>query len=180
MKAWSGRNYEGNQAVVWSETRGQARQAVAGELEISFMEVEDFKRMPARDDFKGDLLLWQLDNGWSWECQCGKRAGKDYGYAIFDPGPASRVHLESGLLITRERHVMCSAVCVANHKAWHDERDRIEDECLAEFALMHPGVKAKSTICNEYNWLVWAGDPLNRHVIVRDFKPEKKDAQATP
>jgi len=179
MKAWSGRNFEGNQAVVWAETRGLARQAVANELEISFMEVEDFGRMPELDDFTGDLLKWQLEAGWTWECICGKRAGEDYGYAIYEPNPPTEVHLRSGLTITRDRHVMCSEACVAKHRDWQAERDRVERECLVEFEKMHPGVKARDTICNEYNWLVDAGEPLNRYVTVRDFRAEKNDAQTT-
>ena len=169
MKAWTGRNYEGNQAIVWADARGQGKQAVANELEISFTEVEDFRRISELDDFEGDLLQWQIDNEWSWECICGKRAGKDYGYVIYEPDPPTEVHLRSGLTITRDRHVMCSEACAAKHRAWQAERDRVERECLAEFERMHPGVKANDTICNEHNWLVDAGPPLNRYVTVRDF-----------
>jgi hypothetical protein len=168
----TGRNGEGEQSIVWAETRGQGRTAVAHELEIEYLEVEDFRRIAELDDFKGDLLQWQIDNEWRWECcECGKWAGKDYGYVIFVPAP--KLVPENGLTLARHPYVLCSEACCAKHQAWHNERDRVERECLEEFARLHPGVPATGTICNEYNWLVYAGAPLNKLVTVRKFPSEK-------
>jgi hypothetical protein len=157
-KAWCGTNSDGYPSeIVWADTRGQAKSLLAGQLEIDFTEVEYVRRFPALDDFDGDLIEYLLDAGWFWECtQCNRHTGKEYEGFVRDG-----------------ESMFCSAKCKERHDAYWAKVKADEVTCREEFERMHPGVPIEHLWCNQFGWWVSAGEPLNRHVTVREFPRER-------
>ena len=158
-KAWVGTNYDGYPSeIVWADTRGEARSQLAGKLEIEFTEVEQVRRYPALDDFDGDLTGYLLEAGWYWECQqCQRHTGQDYDGFV------------------RDGEVMfCSQKCKDKHDAYWAQEKENERLCREEFEKLHPGVPILHLWCNPYGWWVSAGEPLNRHITIREFSRETR------
>lgn len=158
-KAWVGTSDDGYPSeIVWADTRGQAKSLLAGKLEIDFTEVTSVKRFPALDDFEGDLTEYLLDAGWYWECtECQRHTGKEYEGFVRDG-----------------ESMFCSAKCKEKHDArWAEQREN-DRRCREEFERLHPGVPILHLWTNIYGWWVSAGDPLNRHVTVREFPRERR------
>lgn len=135
---------EGNCAIVFASNGATARREGAGELALSFEEVESCKREPAFDQYApGPVPLHAtLAAGWWHECShCGVRFDQDERQDgddedredAFDP------------VQDASRRTFCSPACMMQH--WAERRERKARECAAiEAALtrwpMAAGVKA--------------------------------------
>lgn len=133
-RAWVGHDWDrGHSAIVWADTRGRARSAVAAELDLDFREVKDLTRLPELDAGVPNgmtLTQWQVANGWRWEChECGRMCSQDYAE------PDGR---HQGVVLDESETAFCTQRCLdANAAKW--ARERAIDEAAAEdFKRMHP------------------------------------------
>lgn len=125
-KAWIGEKDGGDVcAIVWADTRNQARSRLAGELDLPYMEIQNLRRYPQLDGFSGDLLEWQLANGWHFEChQCYKFAyGREEG----------EEDAEGDFAVLDDGCVFCSEKCRDKHKAYWGAKKAVDAAVREDF-----------------------------------------------
>jgi len=82
LKAWQvDADHNERSCIVWARSYPAARREGAQQLELDWADVTDVTRIPELDDGVDDLLAWQLENGWHFECHsCYRRVTEDTGY----------------------------------------------------------------------------------------------------
>ena len=188
-KAWVGHDWSrGHSAVVWSETRGRARRAVAAELEIEYLEVDNLARLPELDDGLPEgmtLTQWQVANGWRWEChECGRMCSQDYA----EPDGS-----HEGVALDASETVFCTQKCLEKSAEKWAREHAIDEAAAEDFKRMHPDKELDCVHHNEHGAFahvkngpmvtVWEffgprEDYYHRRRILRELK-EKAYAEAS-
>lgn len=140
--AWIGRSCDHERsAITWAKSYPSARRAIADELELSWEEVIEVSRYPQLDGFTGDLLAWQFDNGWHWECsQCFRYATKDAGG------------------VRRDERVFCCEACADKFSV--EDAERRAKEAAAHERIQKRVAEMYPTATLRKAWVNGLGDDM--------------------
>lgn len=164
VRAWIGGDGEGHQHVVWCDERNKARQQLANELGLQYMEVQEFGRYPQLDGFKGNLREWQLANGWHFECQqCYRYA---YGREEGDDSDGEFAILD------KDDHVFCSKKCQDKHRAYWAMHHAIDDAVAGDFLRRFSWLCLRSVYHNEFGGFAIDSDGKT-HQVFEFFGPRE-------
>lgn len=178
-KAWSVSEYDSrcSTEIVWARNYGEARRLGAQALEIDVSEIDECKRIPELDDFEGDLLQWQIEHGWQFDCAgCMRRVcDEENGYIRVE----HRGELWRGNEAIEVRHtdfLFCSERC-RNDRLDRDRKRRDGIRAVRRRVLkLLPGSVIEHAWQNEYGDFVYVVKPGAEHSVCMSLE----DLEAEP
>ena len=153
--------------IVWAETRGKAKALAASELDVAFDEIDSLRRERRLDDFTGDLVQWQLDEGWSFPCGFCERSC--YG------GSSLRVVDQ---MYCDQDHADKEAERDKKYQLEHAERETKAEELKRRAAALRPGSTVHGAYWNEHGGVIDITLPSGRHVTTNIQWLESEEGQS--
>lgn len=134
LKAWQvDCDHDDRSCIVWARSYPAARREGAQQLERDWEDVTDVTRVPELDDGVDDLLGWQLENNWHFECHaCYRIVTEESGY------------------VRRADRLFCNEDCAGKYLCERIAQHRSEAELSARVLDAYPDGTIDRQWSNEY------------------------------